>query len=108
MICFWSKYNLAHYFYENGLPEIGISKDVDLSIKLLEECLLHDIMPAYEDLIYLYFEKYIETSNTSYLDKAKQYANIYSLKEDCDEKTIERINNTIDKIKKIDNKKINF
>ena len=107
-ICFWSKYNLAHYFYENGLPEIGISKDVDLSIKLLEECLLHDIMPAYEDLIYLYFEKYIETTNTSFLDKAKQYANIYSLKEDCDEKTIERINNTIDKIKKIDNKKINF
>ena len=65
-------------------------------------------MPAYEDLIYLYFEKYIETTNTSFLDKAKQYANTYSLKDDCDEKTIERINNTIDKIKKIDNKKINF
>ena len=107
-ICFWSKYNLAHYFYENGLPEIGIAKDIELSISLLEECIKHDILPAYEDLIYLYFEKYISTSNTIFLSKAKEYANIYSLKDECDDTTIDRINNTLDKIKTIEKKKINL
>ena len=33
-ICFWSKYNLAHYFYENGVPELNISKDIKKSTQM--------------------------------------------------------------------------
>ena len=100
-ICFWSKYNLAHYYYENGVPEIGIAKDIDKSISLLEECISHNITKAYEDLIYIYYAKYTENGNLQDLDKAKKYASIYEAKEDCD---IDKINSTILDIK---NKKVN-
>lgn len=100
-ICFWSKYNLAHYYYENGVPEIGIAKDIDKSISLLEECIRHNITKAYEDLIYIYYAKYTENGNLQDLDKAKKYASIYEAKEDCD---IDKINSTILDIK---NKKVN-
>lgn len=100
-ICFWSKYNLAHYYYENGVPEIGIAKDIDKSISLLEECISHNITKAYEDLIYIYYAKYTENGNLQDLDKAKKYASIYESKEDCD---IDKINSTILDIK---NKKVN-
>lgn len=100
-ICFWSKYNLAHYYYENGVPEIGIAKDIDKSISLLEECIRHNITKAYEDLIYIYYAKYTENGNLQDLDKAQKYASIYEAKEDCD---IDKINSTILDIK---NKKVN-
>lgn len=100
-ICFWSKYNLAHYYYENGVPEIGIAKDIDKSISLLEECIRHNITKAYEDLIYIYYAKYTENGNLQDLDKARKYASIYEAKEDCD---IDKINSTILDIK---NKKVN-
>lgn len=100
-ICFWSKYNLAHYYYENGVPEIGIAKDIDKSISLLEECISHNITKAYEDLIYIYYAKYTENGNLQDLDKAKKYASIYEAKEDCN---IDKINSTILDIK---NKKVN-
>lgn len=100
-ICFWSKYNLAHYYYENGVPEIGIAKDINKSISLLEECIRHNITKAYEDLIYIYYAKYTENGNLQDLDKARKYASIYEAKEDCD---IDKINSTILDIK---NKKVN-
>lgn len=100
-ICFWSKYNLAHYYYENGVPEIGIAKDIDKSISLLEECIHHNITKAYEDLIYIYYTKYTENGNSQDLAKAKEYASIYEAKEECD---IDKINSIILDIK---NKKVN-
>ena len=90
-ICFWSKYNLAHYYYENGVPEIGIAKDIDKSISLLEECIRHNITKAYEDLIYIYYAKYTENGNLQDLEKTKKYASIYEAKEDCD---IDKINSS--------------
>ena len=107
-ICFWSKYNLAHYFYENGVPEINVTKDIDYSITLLEECINHNIFIAYEDLIYIFFEKYINTGDTNYLNKAKEYAHLYTLKDECDSNTIDRINQKLSKIKEIEDKKIIF
>ncbi len=99
-VCFWSKYNLAHYFYENGVPEIGIAKDIQKSILLLEECIHHDINKAYEDLIFIYYNLYIETSDKSMLEKCEQYANLYLSKKECDLKTIELINNKLEEIHK--------
>ena len=107
-VCFWSKYNLAHYFYENGIAELGIAKDIDKSISLLEEAASRNIDKAYEDLIYIYFSKYKETGNVSYLDKAKDYANIYIAKDTCTEEVISKINDTLKEISKKEKNKINF
>ncbi len=104
-VCFWSKYNLAHYFYENGIAEIGIAKDIDKSILLLEECIHHNINKAYEDLILIYYTKYIEEGNIEYLNKAKEYACIYESKDECD---TQKINEIISKIKNTSENKIIF
>ncbi len=107
-VCFWSKYNLAHYYYENGVANLGIKKDIDKSITLLEECINHNVYRAYEDLIYIYFEKYKETGDKKFLNKAKNYANLYILKDECDTKTIEKVNNTLKNISNLENKYINL
>lgn len=107
-VCFWSKYNLAHYFYENGVAELGIAKDIDKSISLLEEAIAHNIDKAYEDLIYIYFAKYTETGDNSYLEKSKQYARIYTAKESCTEESIIKINTILKNIAKKENNKIDF
>ena len=107
-VCFWSKYNLAHYFYEIGVPELNIKKDIDKSISLLEECINKNIQPAYEDLIYIYFDKYKSTADSSYLDKAKYYANMYLAKISCDEQAVKKINDTLKEISKKSKMKINF
>lgn len=104
-ICFWSKYNLAHYYFENGVPEIGIAKDIDKSISLLEECTKHNIFKAYEDLICLYYLKYKTEGNNKYLNKAKEYASIYEAKDGND---IKKINDVLEKIKKTKQDKIIF
>ena len=104
-VCFWSKYNLAHYFYENGVAEIGIAKDTQRSINLLEECTKHNIFKAYEDLIYIYYTKYLKEGNKEYLKKAKEYALIYESKDECN---VEYINSILRKIKEKEEKKIKF
>lgn len=104
-VCFWSKYNLAHYFYENGVAEIGIAKDIDKSISLLEECINHNINKAYEDLILIYYSKYIKEGNVEYLNKAREYATIYESKDECE---VDKINEIISKIKNTDKNKIIF
>ncbi len=100
-VCFWSKYNLAHYFYMNGVAELNIAKDIDKSIKLLDECIHHNVFKAYEDLILIYYSKYLDSGNNEYLEKAQEYATIYESKPECD---IDKMNDIILKLKK--NKKI--
>lgn len=104
-VCFWSKYNLAHYYYENGVPEIGIAKDIEKSINLLEECINHKIYKAYEDLIFIYYTRYLETGDIHDLEKAKEYARIYESKDECD---VEKINEMLKNIKSNDKSKIVF
>ena len=52
-LCKWSKYNLAKYFYESGNMEIGINKNLDKAIELLED-ISEDLIEASEELIYIY------------------------------------------------------
>lgn len=80
-ICFYAKYNLAHYFYENGCIELNIKKDIDKTISLLEEASTNGILIATEELIYLYYSLHKENllkniDDTSYLNRAKYYAKI--------------------------------
>lgn len=105
-ICFWSKYNLAHYFYENGVPEINIAKDINKSIELLKECVQHDLYKACEDLIFIYYNLYMETAEKSLLEKCEYYANLYLSKDECDDKTINLINNKLKEIHGKQKKKI--
>ena len=58
--------------------------------------------------IFLKFSKYKETGNVSYLDKAKNYANIYIAKDTCTEEVISKINDTLKEISKKEKNKINF
>lgn len=98
-VTFWSKYNLAHYFYEIGIPELGIAKDIPYSIELLEECLKHEIWAAYEDLIYIYYNKYVESGDERDLKKVTTYSTLYSLKKECTQEKIQEINKTLESIK---------
>lgn len=107
-VCFWSKYNLAHYFYEIGIPELGIKKDIDKSILLLEECVQRNIFRACEDLIYIFFDKYKQTNNKIYLEKAKHYADIYISKDICTDEQVQKINNTLIQISNLQSKNIDF
>lgn len=47
-LCYWSKYNLARYFYENGNIELGIEKDADLAKKYYMDALNNGIDCAKE------------------------------------------------------------
>lgn len=69
----WSTYNLVKYFYLEGNSEVGIKKDLDKSINLLESINLDE---AKELLLYAYYEKYLETKKDIHLDKTKYYLNI--------------------------------
>jgi len=71
-LCSWNNYNLAKYFYLSGNVNLGIKKDIDKAISLLET---KDFEPNNELLLYAYYEKYLETNNQLYLDKINYYLN---------------------------------
>ncbi len=73
-LCYWSKYNLAKYFYKNGNIEIGIKMDIKKAIKLLED-VSNELIEALEELIFIYYDLYIKSDIKSeeYLNKVKYY-----------------------------------
>jgi len=73
---YYSKYNLAKYFYLCGNYELGIDKDEKKAISLLEEASLHNKIEASIELFKIYIEKYISDSNENNLSKIKFYKNI--------------------------------
>ena len=73
-LCPWSKYNLAKYFYKHGCLEIGISKDINKCIQLLDD--ISDVLlEACIELIYIYYELYLKYNKKEhlYLDKLNYY-----------------------------------
>lgn len=94
----WSTYNLVKYYYLEGNSSIGIKKDIDKSISLLESISLKD---TNELLLYAYYEKFLETKNNIYIDKIKYYLNI--INNSCNTLKKKEIEN---KIKEIVNYKI--
>lgn len=75
--CNWNIINLVKYFYLNGLANIGIKKDINKVISLLEP--IEDFKYASELLLYAYYELHL--TNNIYLDKINYY--------------LEKINNNI-------------
>lgn len=73
-LCLWSKYNLAKYFYKDGNLEVGINKDINKAIQLLED-VSDELIDASRELIYIYYELYIGSGKKEhcYLDKINLY-----------------------------------
>lgn len=59
LIEFYSKYNLAKYFYQYGNYEALVEKDIDKATLLYEESSNHGIIDSTLELIYIYIEKYL-------------------------------------------------
>lgn len=75
-LCYWSKYNLAKYYYEYGLPEENIPKDLPKAIHLLES-IASNLIEANEELIYLYYNLFINNNkDKKYLEKINYYINL--------------------------------
>ena len=74
----WAFYNLAKYFYLKGNHQAGIEKNLDKAIEYFNKATTKGIYEAYEELIYIYIDKYKETSLDYYLNKINEYLNILS------------------------------
>lgn len=98
-LCSWSKYNLAKYFYKTGIPEININKDLNKSIELFEDS-SSDIMESFEELIYIYYNLYLESNknNTTYLDRLNFYIHKLENNKNYSSNLAEKINKELNNI----------
>ena len=70
----WNIYNLVYLFYLKGNASIGIKKDIDKAISLLNT--INGFEPASELYLYCYYELYLINKNEKDLNKVKHYLNI--------------------------------
>lgn len=70
--CNWNIYNLVKYFYLEGNSTLGIKKDIDKSISLLNQIKTFEY--SNELLLYAYYQKYLEDS--TYIKEVNYYLNI--------------------------------
>lgn len=85
---YWAYFNLAKFFYLEGSYEANIEKDIDKAVRYFEYT-LDSIDNSYEQLIYIYIDKYAKTKKDEYLNKINKYLSILSLKpyyKQCEEK----------------------
>ncbi len=71
-LCPWNIYNLVKYFYIPGYAILGITKDLNKSLDLLN--IIKDFKPAYELYLDIYYELY--QNDKSYKDKVLYYLNL--------------------------------
>lgn len=69
--CPWNNYNLVKYFYLNGNSSLGIKKNIEKSISLLNQ--IKDFTYSNELFLYIYYDLYQQ--NPVYLDKVNYYLN---------------------------------
>lgn len=98
-VCFWSYYNLAIYFYQNGCETIGIAKDPEKSILLLETA-SSKLIEASIALLELYYSEYLKSNkkNKVWLPKIDKQIQIIEQHPSYDKKLgkkIEKIMTTI-------------
>ena len=70
----WNIYNIVKLFYLNGNTTIGIKKDLDKSLELLN--LINDLKEINELYLYIYYEKYLQNKNKDNLNKLNKYLDI--------------------------------
>ncbi len=89
----WAYYNLAKYFYLDGSYEANTEKNIDKAIEYFEKT-IPQIEQSYEELIYIYIDKYAESQKDEYLNKINKYLSILSLKpyyKNCEEKIKQKL-----------------
>lgn len=69
--CNWNIYNLVKYFYLEGNITLGIKKDIEKSISLLNQ--IKESTYSNELFLYIYYELYLKDS--TYIDKVNYYLN---------------------------------
>ena len=74
----WAFYNLAKYFYLKGNVMTTTEPNINKATEYFKKAAKHGIYEAYEELIYIYIDKYKETSLDLYLNKINEYLNILS------------------------------
>lgn len=95
---YYSKYNLAKYFYLCGNYELGIDKDVEKAIILFEEASLNGKIEASIELLKIYVNKYLQDNSDDYKNKIYCYKKIIELHGDFNKKFENLINNEMKRI----------
>ena len=70
---YYSKYNLAKYFYQCGNYELSIEKDIEKAITLYDESSNHGVIESSIELLNIYIDKYLENKNKDNLLKVNYY-----------------------------------
>ena len=95
---YYSKYNLAKYFYLCGNYELGIDKDESKAISLFEEASQNNKIEASIELLKIYIKKYLTNQNENYKEKIYYYKKRIENHEKYNNKIKESINNELSKI----------
>ncbi len=97
---FWySKYNLAKYFYLNGSVIADVPKNEEKAITLFEEASNNGIFEATEELLYIYVKRYNNHKENATLERIKDCIGKLEKNEKYNSKEAKKINETIKKIK---------
>lgn len=72
-LCYYSKYNLARYFYLCGCMDIVPFADRNKAIKYLEDASCNGIMEASILLFYIFVDNYLKSRDSNYLNKVYEY-----------------------------------
>lgn len=94
----WNIYNLVKHFYLEGNANLGIKKDINKSISLLET--IKDFPPAQELLLYSYYELYLITNKKEELDKVNFYLSLLNNNPNINIKKRNIIQDTLNNISK--------
>lgn len=92
----WAYYNLAKYFYLKGNHQAGIEQNIEKAIKYFKKAADKGIVQAYEELIYIYIDKYQKTSSDYHFNKINEYISIlskYKYYDKCQNKIKEKLEN---------------
>ena len=90
----WNAYNLVVLFYLKGNAKLGIRKDLDKAISLLES--ISNQKEAKKLLLYTYYEKYLIDKSANTLNNVKKYLAI--LNDTLDKKEKTKIENELNEI----------
>lgn len=67
----WAYYNIAKYYYLTGDLETNTIKDIDKAIEYFEKS--SNLINSLIELLYIYFEKYLQDNSNDYLNKIYEY-----------------------------------
>lgn len=99
--CNWNIYNLVKYFYLEGNSTLGLKKDIEKSISLLNQIKKEEY--SNELFLYTYYQKYL--NNPIYINDVNYYLNKLNNSNILNKELKNKIE---DKLKEIKNNQINF